>query len=46
MQCVKPLLPQRSVPIEPAVDLSERFRTQAVDTKLRALPNLDQADLS
>ena len=46
MQCVKPLLPQRSVPIEPAVDLRERFRTQAVDTKLCALPDLDQADLS
>ena len=37
MQRVKSLLPQRSVPIEPAIDLGERFRTQAVDAKLCGL---------
>jgi len=46
MQCVKSLLPQRSVPIEPAIDLDEWFRTQAVDAKLCGLPDLNQADLS
>ena len=46
MQRAKSLLPQRSVPIEPGVDLGERFRTQAVETKLCGLPHLDQADLS
>ncbi len=46
MQCVKALLPQRPVAIEPAVDLGERFRTQAVDAKLCGLPDLDQADLA
>ena len=46
MQCVKLLLPQRPVAFEPAVDLGERFRTQAVDAELCGLTDLDQADLS
>ena len=46
MQGIQALLPERPVVAEPFIDLFERFGTQAVNTPLRLLSHLNEADLS
>ena len=45
MQGIKPLLPESPVPVKPLVDLGERLGTQAVNTLLCLLADLDKPRL-
>jgi len=45
VQCIQPLLPERAVACEPAVDLGQRLGPQAVHPSLSGLAYLDQPGL-